>query len=110
MAASRLPFFLDLAAGRARLDLFGVLVLATALLTFVGSQWVVSLTGPLLFADALGLGLFALSGAEVAVEQGRAPPLGVLRRNCSNRRGQALGPGVELAAADIPFRLGSAAL
>jgi uncharacterized membrane protein YeiH len=118
LAASRLPFFLDLAgvavfavsgalaAGRVRLDLFGVLVLAavtaigggtcrdlllnrpvfwitrpiylyvilaTALLTFVGSQWVVSLSAPLLFADALGLGLFAMSGAEIAEEQRRAP-------------------------------------
>ncbi len=116
ISTPRLLFFLDLAggavfavsgalaAGRAHLDLFGVLVLAavtaigggtcrdillgrpvfwiarpiylyviftTALFTFVGSQWVVSLTRPLLIADALGLGLFALSGAEVAEEQHR---------------------------------------
>jgi uncharacterized membrane protein YeiH len=115
-STARLLFFLDLAgvavfavsgalaAGRAHLDLFGVLVLAAvtaigggtcrdillgrpvfwiatpvylyviftaALFTFVGSQWVVSLTSPLLIADALGLGLFALSGAEVAEEQQR---------------------------------------
>jgi uncharacterized membrane protein YeiH len=48
-------------------------IFTAALLTFVGSQWVVSLSGPLLIADALGLGLFALSGAEVAEEQHRAP-------------------------------------
>ena len=117
-AASRLPFYLDLAgvvvfavsgalaAGRAHLDLFGVLVLAAvtaigggtcrdillnrpvfwitrpiylyvifaaAIFTFVGSQWVASFSGPLLVADALGLGLFALSGAEVAEEQQRSP-------------------------------------
>jgi uncharacterized membrane protein YeiH len=47
-------------------------IFTAALLTFVGSQWVASLSGPLLIADALGLGLFALSGAEVAEEQHRA--------------------------------------
>ena len=118
LATSRLPFFLDLAgvavfavsgalaAGRAHLDLFGVLVLAavtaigggtcrdillnrpvfwvtrpiylyvifaTALFTFMVPQWMVSLNSPLLIADALGLGLFAVSGAEVAEEQKRSP-------------------------------------
>ena len=48
-------------------------IFTAALFTFAGSQWLVSLNKPLLIADALGLGLFALSGAEVAEEQHRRP-------------------------------------
>ena len=110
----------SLPAGRAHLDLFGVLVLAAvtayigggtcrdillnrpvfwvtrpiylyviftaALFTFVASQWVVSLSGPLLIADALGLGLFAISGAEVAEEQHRAPVVIVVMGTMSRSR------------------------
>jgi uncharacterized membrane protein YeiH len=48
-------------------------IFATALFTFMVPQWMVSLNSPLLIADALGLGLFAVSGAEVAEEQKRSP-------------------------------------
>lgn len=48
-------------------------IFATALITFAVPEWMLSLNSPLLIADALGLGLFAVSGAEVAEEQHRAP-------------------------------------
>jgi uncharacterized membrane protein YeiH len=95
-----------LAAGRAGLDLFGVLVLAavtaigggtlrdvllrravfwivdplylyvilgTALLVYFGAAWQSFFSSALLVADALGLGLFAISGAEVAESERDSP-------------------------------------
>jgi uncharacterized membrane protein YeiH len=95
-----------LAAGRAHLDLFGVLVLAAvtaigggtlrdvllrravfwiddplylyvifaaALLTYAGAAWLSPFSSALLIADAFGLGLFAISGAEVAASERDSP-------------------------------------
>jgi Glycine transporter len=66
-------------------------ILAAAVFTFVGSQWVVSLNRPLLIADALGLGLFALSGAEVAEEQQRSPVVIVVMGTMTGVAGGAQG-------------------
>ena len=46
-------------------------ILVAALLTFIAPGYLVGLERPMLIADALGLGLFAISGAQVAESQRR---------------------------------------
>ncbi len=47
-------------------------ILATALLTFVVPDFFMGLGSPMLVADAFGLGLFAISGAQIAEAQHRS--------------------------------------
>jgi hypothetical protein len=55
-----------LAGARRGLDLFGIAVLAAVALTLLGQSYLPNLQTALLVADAFGLGLFALSGAQIA--------------------------------------------
>ncbi|HEX4327417.1 MAG TPA: trimeric intracellular cation channel family protein [Burkholderiales bacterium] len=55
-----------------------MVILAAALLTFAGGTMVAPAANALLIADALGLALFAITGAQVAEQRGLSPLIVVL--------------------------------
>lgn len=77
-----------------------VVILAAALLSMLWSAWLPPLGHALLVADALGLALFAISGAQVAEADGHSPIVVVLMGTMTGAAGGMLR---DMMSAQVPL-------